>query len=306
MSLLFLNEERSRLYFWRRLRWEVPLALLILFLILIGIGRQLNRPQIAVPSKPKRILARIYELPPQRAAAPHRRMTPRIVPQHAHAPVATTHPPHPATSPIHSSRPSRKNTIAVPHHIVIPEVPHARHVLPTPHHPSKLTHRHPASAPHRVHRPVQHHPIHKHVQSHPVPRKPTPNLWGHLNSQINAVATHLANHSRFAQVHNPHTLIAKYYMKTLLEKLQRVGDMVYNGQQSGLVLVRLIINASGHVSKVEIIPLAGDSGLKGMAHQIVSLSAPFSPFPARLSKQTKAMKLHIRMEFMGAHSINAW
>lgn len=135
--------------------------------------------------------------------------------------------------------------------------------------------------------------------------KPRTLNWANLTSQIDAVASSVVSHSAFAQVHDPHTLVARYYLRALLEKLKHTGDMVYTGQQSGTVEVRLIVGSDGKLQALEIDGYDGVSGLTHVARHIVELSAPFAPFPASLLHKTQRLKLDIHMEFLGYHDVNA-
>jgi len=128
--------------------------------------------------------------------------------------------------------------------------------------------------------------------------------WSRLTSQINAAVASAARPAAFTQVHDPHTLVARYYLAALLKKLQRIGDMIYPYNASGSVMVRLIIGADGTLQALEVDEATGAASLKGVARQIVHMATPFSPFPDKLAHQTKRLKLKIRMAFLGAHNVN--
>ncbi len=286
---------------WRRIAWELPLAILIVLLLVLGIGHRLQQPQLKPSSKPQPILARIYELPPAPAAAPAK-PTP-LAPQPAHpekparqmpvTPVVKTptrriETPKPATPPLVPMIPKVARPLFKPQPQPKLHQPAAPRVLP------------PSS---RIPPPVLR-PVRKLQPS--VHQKVPPALnWARLDSEINSVASHVARQSSFTPIHNPKTLIARYYLRALLEKIQRIGDMVYTGRESGAVRVRLVINSKGEVKALEITPLAGMPRLQQMAQQILNLSAPFAPFPASLAKRTRYMKLQINMQFMGMHHVNA-
>lgn len=129
--------------------------------------------------------------------------------------------------------------------------------------------------------------------------------WGDLAAQINSAAENVVSHSAFLQVHDPHTLIARYYIAAILRALQRAGDMIYNGQRIGEVNVRLIISADGSVKFLSFEPWNGASRLVPVARNIVNVSTPFSPFPAALARRTKRLKIEVLMRFLGSHDISA-
>lgn len=253
----------------RRLAWVLPLAVLLVLLGVLWAGRWLRQPELPAPPPP--VDARIYELPPSRAAAPARPSPPAAAARQPAAPAAKPVPRGPAVPP--SSRVRVPQTPAPKAHAAAPKAP----ARPTS--PAK-----PRTPPAASNNALN---------------------WGRLSSQIDSVASSVVGHSAFAQVHDPHTLVARYYLAALLEKMQRTGDMVYAGQQTGRVDVRLIVGADGAVKALEVDGVGDAAGLPAVARQIVDLSAPFAPFPAALAKQTARLKLTIHMEFLGMHDVNA-
>lgn len=266
----------------RRLVWVLPLAVLLVLLGVVAASRWLHQPALPKPQSQAPVDARIYELPPQRASAPSKPHPASPAPPHAAAPS------RPAPSRPAPPRPAPRQPSPARH--AAPVVPKAATPVPKPHPAVKQP---KASA-----RPSP-------APSKPAPQSKTLN-WGKLTSQIGSVASSVISHSAFAQVHDPHTLVARYYLQALLEKLQRIGDMVYDGQNAGTVDVRLIVGADGTVQALELNGLNGAGALEPVAHHIVDLAAPFAPFPSNLSKQTQRLKLTIHMKFLGVHSVNAW
>ncbi|APZ42022.1 hypothetical protein BW247_02005 [Acidihalobacter ferrooxydans] len=272
----------------RRLVWVVPaavlLVLLVLFLSAYGLHPQTQKTHSLPP-----VDAQIYELPAQQGSAPAkptRQVAPRAPAKPAARPVPKVNPP-----------PAVAHTAPK---VTAPKAP----ALPAP----RIT-TPPAHAPQAaisVPKPKVHHP----APPRPAVAKPSPAKrplnWATLSSQMNSVASSVISHSQFAQIHDPHTLVARYYIEAVLEKLQRIGDMVYTGRQVGTVAVRLIIGSDGSVQVLELSPQGGVVGLEAVARQIVDLSAPFSPFPKELLKNTTKLKLTVNMQFLGFHSVNAY
>lgn len=200
--------------------------------------------------------------------------------------------------PASASAPARPSPPAKSSRSRSAQPPASAPAVPTPHIPT---------AP----KPVPHIEAKSSAPSRSVAPEPAPALkpkvsdWAALSSQMNSVASSIISKSQFAQVHDPHTLVARYYLAAILEKLQRVGDMIYTGQQVGDVDVRLIIGADGSVHLLELSPRGGATDLAAVARHIVDLSAPFSPFPAELMKQSRELKLEVHMRFLGFHNVGA-
>jgi periplasmic protein TonB len=266
----------------RRLVWVLPLAVLLVLLGLVAAARWLHQPQLPTPQRQPPVDARIYELPTKRASSASKPQPAGPTHPHAAAP-ANAKPSRPASAKLAPKQPEHARHAA-------PPVPKAATALPKPH---------PAVTQPRASTPPAS------ASSKASPQSKTLD-WGKLTSQINSVASSVVSHSQFAQVHDPHTLVARYYLEALLEKLQRIGDMVYDGQNAGTVVVRLIVGADGSLQALELNGLNGAGGLEPVAHHIVNLAAPFAPFPSNLAKQTRRLKLSIHMKFLGMHSVNAW
>lgn len=265
----------------RRLVWVLPLAVLLVLLGVVAASRWLHQPVLPRVHRQPPVDARIYELPPKRASSASRPHRAAPVQPHAAAP-ARPKPSRPAPAKPSPQQPSHAQHAA-------PSVPKAPAPVPKPHPAVKQP---KPSAPQSS------------ASSKAQPQSHTLN-WGKLTSQIDSVASSVVSHSAFAQVHDPHTLVARYYLAALLEKLQRIGDMVYNGQQAGVVDVRLIVGADGSLQALELNGLNGAGNLEPVARHIFNLAAPFAPFPVNLAKQTKRLKLTVHMAFIGMHSVSA-
>lgn len=125
-----------------------------------------------------------------------------------------------------------------------------------------------------------------------------------LASQAEIAAAAVTRSSVFQQIHNPHSITARYYLAALLQKIQHVGDVIYTGKGVGTVAVYLIVGADGNVQALQIDGVSGDSSLPDFAHEIIDRSAPFQPFPADLAKETSQIKLEVQMQFLGMHQVN--
>lgn len=254
----------------RRLWWELPLAAALLIALWLLASIWLNQPAKTPPPAP--IDARIYELPPKATSGPKR-------------PADSTSTPARPAPPLQKQAPASK---AAPSSAPRRVVPPAVQTAPVP-----------KSAPSS--RPSPHAETSKPVS--PAGNRGRSSNWAALSAQMNSVASSVIGHSQFAQIHDPNTLIARYYLESVLEKLQRVGDMIYTGSQVGRVDVRLIIGADGTVKVLELNPKAGALGLEAVASQIVNLSAPFAPFPSQLLRHTQRLKLTIHMDFLGYRDV---
>jgi len=111
--------------------------------------------------------------------------------------------------------------------------------------------------------------------------------------------------SELPQVHDPDTLTARYYLASVLRKLQRIGDMNYSYDEVGVCQVRLVIGAHGELLGYRLLASSGSPTLDRVAEQIVHMSAPFAPFPADLKRQTDRMKLQVTMDFEGYRNLYA-
>lgn len=272
--------------FLTRLAWELPLALILVLLGMMLGGHWLGESHLSLKQKPKSADVRIYELPP---SAPSR--AGQSV--HRHYPLTAIRPKQlrrqNSGAAEGASRSPASTTMAA---VRQPNLPKAhRHVeQPTT---SRHGHYQPPTSPKANTK--------RHV---PATVEQRPLNWADLAAQINLTAKATASHSAFLQVHDPHTLTARYYIAAILRALQRTGDMIYNGQQTGAVGVRLIIGANGNVEFLGLDPWNGASRLVPVVRSIVNVSTPFSPFPVNLAHHTKRLKIEVLMRFLGSHDIS--
>ncbi|MEJ2645979.1 MAG: TonB family protein [Gammaproteobacteria bacterium] len=283
----------------QRLPWILLIAILLVLLGLVGLGRVLNTP-LRPTHKPKPLRARIYELPASRGSAAARPTRPshKHVPNHpvhrqppaqtqrqsqAHAPPAR-HVPQAKQPPRHKQtttpRSSAKKGVALAH----PTHTHRRAATHVEHHHKAITH--PAPPPQQA-RHQAHHNIN----------------WGRLQSQINT-AVRQSDPSP-PQVHDPHTLVARYYIASLLQKLQRIGDMNYPTDLTGVPVLKLVIGTHGELLHLSLLRSSGNDTLDHDALQIARESAPFAPFPDKLKHQTSNIELICYMSFDGYRQIYA-
>lgn len=125
--------------------------------------------------------------------------------------------------------------------------------------------------------------------------------WTNLQSQIDT-AVHQSQ-SSLAQTHDPNTLVARYYMASLLLKMQRIGQMNYPANLTGTPVVKLVIGSDGKLLKLKLLQSSGSAALDQDALQIARESAPFAPFPKNLKHQTSHFELVCYMEFQGYRRI---
>lgn len=127
-----------------------------------------------------------------------------------------------------------------------------------------------------------------------------------LQSQIDsAVATGTSNDAAPPQFHDPHTLVAHYYLASLMSKLERVGDMNYPTGLTGVALLRLVVGSDGELLKVKLLHSSGSAALDADALQIVRESAPFAPFPDQLRHQAPYVDMKCYMSFEGNRHIDS-
>ncbi|HYW03712.1 MAG TPA: TonB family protein [Gammaproteobacteria bacterium] len=278
----------------QRLPWILLLAILLVLLALAGLGRVLRTPPRAT-HKPKPLRARIYELPasPGSAGARLKHQSHHGAPSHqghrqpsekAEHRAQSQAPPPPKHSEqrSHSAAPGRSASKGVE--------------------AANPGHRHPQSAHngHRPHAAVTHSaPAQQHATVKPQPRI----NWNKLQSQINAAVRQ--SEPMLPQKHDPDTLVARYYLASMLEKLERVGDMEYPGKLTGTPVVKLVVGTHGNLLHATLLRSSGNSRLDQAALQIIRDSAPFGPFPKRLEHQTSHLELTCRMNFEGDRDIDA-
>lgn len=336
----------------QRLPWILLLAILLVLLGVVGLGRILKAPA-RPPHKPKPLQARIYELPASRGAAaakatsrPRRQLPTH--PLHQRPPEQNRPHPRPAPPTPTVAQPQQHSQAAAPevqakkgiavaqpspvHRPAAPPAATPRRksvVQPAPRRHKAVVHhappRHKAVVHHapRRHKAVVHHTPrrHKAVVLHHAPRLPKavlnqapqlqhaspqgqPNLnWAMLQSQINNAVQQSTPSP--PQIHDPHTLVARYYIASLLQKLQRIGDMNYPTNLTGVPVLRMVIGSRGQLLQLTLLRSSGNNTLDRDALDIAKESAPFSPFPDRLKRQTSHIELVCFMSFNGYRQLYA-
>jgi protein TonB len=126
-----------------------------------------------------------------------------------------------------------------------------------------------------------------------------------LNEQMHEAAAAVVGRSELPQVHDPDTLIARYYLASVLRKLKRIGDMNYSYDEVGACQVHLVIGANGELLSYRLLGSSGNPVLDRVADRIVHMSAPFAPFPADMQSQTDRINLQITMQFEGYRNMYA-
>lgn len=222
-----------------------------------------------------------------------------------HAPARRPVKPKPLLARIYELPASRGSAAAKPtpgsRHSALARTAHRR----TPAHHSLQARPHASiSIPHVA--PARAQPSHPHqVMSAPVPklhRSPSIN-WATLQSQINTAVRQ--SEPSLPQVHDPHTLMARYYIASLLLKLQRIGDMNDPTNHTGMPVIKLVIGSHGELQQLSLLRSSGDDRLDHDALQIARESAPFAPFPDKLKRQTQHIELVCYMKFMGYRQLYA-
>jgi len=283
----------------RRLPWVLAAAVLLVLLAFLGLGQVLQRPE-APETKPKTMETRIYELPnspgslpgsPAAKQAEPSTRTGKRAPKEA-KPAAPPAEPKPSPPVSHESANGPANAATAP-----AKVEPAPAGQPTP----------PAAA--------EAHPPSPPPKPAPAPSPPKLN-WSTLQASVQSAVDQTARDDASApptapdddaslpNVHDPHTLVARYYIASLLRKLQRVGDMNYPTDQIGTPVLRLTIGAGGQLQKVSLIKSSGNDNLDRNAVQIAHQSSPFPPFPDSLKRKTSQIVLICHMSFEGYRQIS--
>ncbi|OBS07963.1 energy transducer TonB [Acidihalobacter prosperus] len=261
----------------RRLFWIVPLALLLVLLAILGVGRWLRVSAPAKPPPPP-VDARIYELPASKGSifsrpSPHR---PTAPPAHATPQPAPKPPAHAPKAPSRSAAPRAAQPPSES-----AGQPEPRVSLPAKPAQGKSSHAPPPSS---ANKPLD---------------------MAKLNASINAAVASTISRSELPQIHDPHTLVARFYLASVLRKLQYVGDMNYPGNLVGDTRVLVVIGRRGQLIGYKLLDSSGNPALDKVAGNIVHMSAPFAPFPEKMGKQTSRVKLVITMRFEGYRNLNA-
>lgn len=259
----------------RRLPWILAISVLLVLLALLGLGRILH-PPARQTAKPKPLRARIYELPASRGAAAARPARRHPVGTALHRAQPQTQRPQPHHNrALHTHRPTK---LAIPH-LRTPKG--AALAQPSPA-------RQPTSPPRSQPTRPQRHPAIN---------------WATLQSQINSVVRQ--SDPSLPQIHDPHTLVARNYIASVLLKLQRIGDMNYPTDLTGTPVLRLVIGTRGQLLQLTLLHSSGNDKLDQDALRIARESARFAPFPDQLKRQTQHIEEVIYMNFEGYRQLYA-
>lgn len=258
----------------RRVFWVVPLAVALVLLAMLGIGRLLRAGAGHEPAPLPPVQVRIYELPGVPGPVP----APEIRGQVGARPAPVPRAPIPAAPPRRERR--------------------ARTRAPLPHRRGPRLH---AVAGLRV--PASAAPDRSESVPAPPPRRQID--WTHLSQQIDAAVASAVTEAEFPRVRDPNSLVARYYLASVLRKLERVGEMTYLGTMVGEASVVIVIGPNGDLDALQLWNSSGNAQLDEYAQRIVRLSAPFGPFPESLERETMQLKLTVRMLFEGFREVEA-
>ncbi|HHL45682.1 MAG TPA: energy transducer TonB [Gammaproteobacteria bacterium] len=122
-----------------------------------------------------------------------------------------------------------------------------------------------------------------------------------LDAEIRQLKETLAKLPREKHL-NANTREYKYaaYMDAWRSKVERIGNLNYpdeakSRQLYGRLLLDVVINADGSVKRIDLLRSSGHKILDDAAIRIVTLAAPFAPFPE-----------HIRKDFDVLHITRTW
>nr|MDA8108335.1 TonB family protein [Betaproteobacteria bacterium] len=125
-----------------------------------------------------------------------------------------------------------------------------------------------------------------------------------LGQDVDSAIASTLRESEYQRVRDPHSMVARYYLASVMRKLERVGEMSYTGTMVGEVTVFLVIGPDGALDSLQVWRSSGNSALDDYAQRIVRMSAPFAPFSDRLERQTMQLKLTVNMLFEGYRDVD--
>ncbi|MGA7979766.1 MAG: TonB family protein [Chromatiaceae bacterium] len=295
----------------RRAIWVLPLAMLLVLLALLGFGMMLKRPMQKAPPPPP-IRAEIYELPGKvgpkpRAESPAMgRAAPkadRPAPTSPKTPPKTvTAPPVPKLSPVTPAAPPKAATANI-------EKQEPKRSVP-----AKLPKRHGEIVERAVPRPK----LKSRLKSRAAKPKPMPELvkpaqpepprhlsWAQLSAQIHEEVQSTVKRQAVERIRNPDSMVARYYLASVLRKLERVGQVTYQASMVGEAVVAIEIGPSGELLGLQLANSSGQQRIDDYARQIVRMSVPFAPFPKDLEKETPKLSIVVHMDFQGYRAVQA-
>ena len=96
------------------------------------------------------------------------------------------------------------------------------------------------------------------------------------------------------------------YMREWINRVERIGNLNYPDQArrdklSGTLILDVTINANGELLNIDLRKSSGHKILDDAAHRIVTLAAPYSPFPAKLKQQADVIHITRSWEFMNSN-----
>jgi protein TonB len=281
--------------------------LLLVVLALLGFGVMLRAPlQKAPPPPPPPLRAEIYELPGK--VGPKPRPKSEAMTRAAPKPATPATPPKPApVTP--KPKPEPKP--------VPPAVVHTAPAKPAPAPEAKATakppieakpaERHGEIAKRAIPKPRPKPPV---VKARPKPppaeSEPPKHLdWAQLNAQVNDAVTSTVDRRAEDRIRDPHSLVARYYLASVLSKLERVGQLTYQASMVGQAAVAIVIGPQGELLDLRIAQPSGMRRIDDYAQQIVRMSVPFAPFPADMEKQMQRISIIVHMDFQGYRDVQA-
>ena len=286
----------------RRAVWVLPLAILLVLLALLGFGGMLRAPLTQAPPPPP-IRAEIYELPGKIGPKPR-----------AESPAMTRAAPKPAQpAPAPPKEPAK--TVPAPE-VPKPVPPAVVHTAPpTPAAPPAEKAPEKAnvstkSAERRSEIVERAKPRPKPAETKAPPKaaeaEPPQHLsWAQLNAQVNDAVAATVDRPAMDRIRDPNSLVAHYYLASVLSKLERVGQLTYQASMVGQAAVAIVIGPEGELLDLQLTGPSGQPRIDDYAQQIVRMSVPFAPFPADLERETTRLRIVVHMDFQGYREVNA-
>ncbi|VAW56290.1 hypothetical protein MNBD_GAMMA07-2317 [hydrothermal vent metagenome] len=96
--------------------------------------------------------------------------------------------------------------------------------------------------------------------------------------------------------------VAASYMRGWIDKVERLGNADYpdaaiRAKLSGTLILDVVISSDGTLKEINLRRSSGHQILDDAAKRIVRMSAPFSPFPAKLLKEAEIIHITRSWEF---------
>ena len=129
--------------------------------------------------------------------------------------------------------------------------------------------------------------------------------WAQLNAQVNDAVAATVDRPAMDRIRDPNSLVAHYYLASVLSKLERVGQLTYQASMVGQAAVAIVIGPEGELLDLQLTGPSGQPRIDDYAQQIVRMSVPFAPFPADLERETTRLRIVVHMDFQGYREVNA-